>query len=54
MRLLQDLTDRIPWGGAQASELMLKMAQLKYPSFPTKVTLPQATVSLKPLGLRTS
>jgi hypothetical protein len=24
---------------------MLKLAQLKYPSFPTKVTLAQATVS---------
>jgi hypothetical protein len=37
---------RIPWGGSQAAELMLKLAQLKYPGFPTKVTLPQATVSL--------
>ncbi|WWC58082.1 uncharacterized protein I303_100617 [Kwoniella dejecticola CBS 10117] len=34
---------RIPWGGANASELMLKLAQLKYPSFPTKVTPSQAT-----------
>ncbi|WVQ64772.1 uncharacterized protein L199_002940 [Kwoniella botswanensis] len=34
---------RIPWGGAQASELMLKLAQLKYPAFPTKVTPSQAT-----------
>ncbi|WVR03473.1 hypothetical protein IAU60_000464 [Kwoniella sp. DSM 27419] len=34
---------RIPWGGAHASELMLKLAQLKYPSFPVKVTPPQAT-----------
>jgi hypothetical protein len=29
---------------------MLKMAQLKYPSFPTKVTLPQATVSFIPFA----
>ncbi|WWC66880.1 uncharacterized protein I206_100787 [Kwoniella pini CBS 10737] len=34
---------RIPWGGAHASELMLKLAQMKYPSFPTKVTASQAT-----------
>lgn len=36
----------IPWGGSQASELMLKLAQLKYPSFPVKVTQSQATVCL--------
>ncbi|KAH6917713.1 chromatin remodeling complex subunit [Coprinopsis sp. MPI-PUGE-AT-0042] len=29
---------RIPWGAAQASEYLLKLAQLKYPNFPTKVT----------------
>ncbi|TYJ51768.1 hypothetical protein B9479_007640 [Cryptococcus floricola] len=34
---------RLPWGGAQASELLLKLAQLKYPLFPTKVTPQQAT-----------
>ncbi|KAL7418884.1 Actin-related protein 5 [Cryptotrichosporon argae] len=34
---------RIPFGGAQATELMLKLAQLKYPSFPLKVTPAQAT-----------
>ncbi|ORY34334.1 putative actin-like protein ARP5 [Naematelia encephala] len=34
---------RIPWGGAQASDLMLRLAQLKYPGFPTKVTSTQAT-----------
>ncbi|WVQ93832.1 hypothetical protein IAU59_000910 [Kwoniella sp. CBS 9459] len=38
---------RIPWGGAQASELMLKLAQLKYPSFPLKVTPAQATFMLR-------
>jgi hypothetical protein len=26
------------------SELLLKLAQLKYPTFPLKVTIPQATV----------
>lgn len=39
------LTTRIPWGGAQASELMLKLVQLKYPSFPLKITGGQSTVS---------
>lgn len=39
---------RLPWGGSQAAELMLKLVQLKYPAFPTKVTLPQATVRLEP------
>lgn len=34
---------RIPWGGSQASELTLKLAQLKYPGFPTRVTPSQAT-----------
>ncbi|WOO86060.1 Actin-like protein arp5 [Vanrija pseudolonga] len=34
---------RIPWGGAQAADLMLKLTQLKYPSFPVKVTNSQAT-----------
>ncbi|WVQ80378.1 hypothetical protein IAT38_002483 [Cryptococcus sp. DSM 104549] len=34
---------RLPWGGAQASELLLKLAQLKYPGFPVKVTSAQAT-----------
>ncbi|KAJ3497819.1 hypothetical protein NMY22_g19662 [Coprinellus aureogranulatus] len=29
---------RIPWGSAQASEYLLKLIQLKYPSFPTRVT----------------
>jgi hypothetical protein len=27
------------------SELLLRLAQLKYPTFPLKVTVPQATVS---------
>lgn len=51
-RYVQDLggpaspadTGSIPWGGAQASELMLKLAQMKYSNFPTKVTANQATV----------
>ena len=40
-----DNNRRIPWGGAQAAEMMLRLAQLKYPAFPTKVNLTQATVS---------
>lgn len=42
-------TVRIPWGGSHASELMLKLAQMKYSSFPTKVTPSQATVRLPDL-----
>ncbi|OWZ72772.1 hypothetical protein AYX14_01810 [Cryptococcus neoformans] len=40
---LVNRSKRISWGGSQASELMLKLAQLKYPSFPVKVTQSQAT-----------
>jgi actin-related protein 5 len=43
-------TIRIPWGGSQASELMLRLAQLKYPSFPFKVTSSQATVRDRSTG----
>ncbi|WVN87297.1 uncharacterized protein L203_102475 [Cryptococcus depauperatus CBS 7841] len=34
---------RISWGGAQASDFLLKLIQLKYPTFPTRVTSAQAT-----------
>ncbi|TFK76616.1 actin-like protein Arp5p [Pluteus cervinus] len=34
---------RIPWGGSQASEYMLKLIQLKYPNFPTRLTTAQTT-----------
>jgi len=33
---------RLQWGGIQAVEFMLKLLQLKYPNFPTKLTLLQA------------
>lgn len=33
------------WGGSQASDYLLKLVQLKYPNFPTRVTISQATVS---------
>lgn len=33
---------RLQWGGTQAVEFMLKLLQLKYPNFPTKLTLLQA------------
>ncbi|EJT98924.1 chromatin remodeling complex subunit [Dacryopinax primogenitus] len=33
---------RIPFGGTQAIDLLLKFVQLKYPSFPTRVTSAQA------------
>ncbi|KAI0089829.1 actin-like protein Arp5p [Irpex rosettiformis] len=29
---------RIPWGATQANEYLLKLIQLKYPTFPTRVT----------------
>ncbi|KAF8341684.1 chromatin remodeling complex subunit [Amanita rubescens] len=34
---------RIPWGGSQASDYLLKLVQLKYPNFPTRVTPQQST-----------
>ncbi|KIY51189.1 chromatin remodeling complex subunit [Fistulina hepatica ATCC 64428] len=33
---------RIPWGASQASEYLLKLVQLKYANFPTRVTISQA------------
>ena len=36
----------IPWGASQAAEHLLKLIQLKYPSFPTRVTASQSNVSL--------
>ncbi|KAI8988523.1 hypothetical protein BDF20DRAFT_337377 [Mycotypha africana] len=36
-------TKRISYGGTQASDYMLKLMQLKYPTFPTKMTPAQAT-----------
>ncbi|KAI5280700.1 Nuclear actin-protein involved in chromatin remodeling [Ascosphaera acerosa] len=37
-RPLLGLSSRLNWGGAQASEYLLKLLKLKYPSFPDKVT----------------
>jgi actin-related protein 5 len=34
----------IPWGSSQATEYLLKLIQLKYPNFPTRVTTPQCSV----------
>ncbi|KAG8935906.1 Nuclear actin-protein involved in chromatin remodeling [Tulasnella sp. 418] len=36
-------TKRLPWGGQQASEYLLKLVQLKYSGFPTRVTSTQST-----------
>ncbi|KAG6840178.1 hypothetical protein C0991_008408 [Blastosporella zonata] len=33
---------RIPWGGSQASDYLLKLVQLKYSNFSTRVTPPQS------------
>ncbi|KAJ7582599.1 chromatin remodeling complex subunit [Mycena floridula] len=38
---------RIPWGPSQASDYMLKLIQLKYPNFPTRVTSMQSTWMLQ-------
>lgn len=35
---------RIPWGPSQSSEYLLKLIQLKYPNFPTRVTTTQTNV----------
>ena len=43
-RMLLICCDRISWGGSQASEYLLKLVQLKYPNFPTRVTPLQSTV----------
>ncbi|KAG6919454.1 hypothetical protein DXG01_005713 [Tephrocybe rancida] len=34
---------RIPWGGSHASDYLLKLVQLKYSNFSTRVTPPQST-----------
>lgn len=31
------MTTRLNWGGSQGTDLMLKLLQLKYPAFPTKM-----------------
>lgn len=36
---------RIPWGSSQVTEYLLKLIQLKYPTFPTRVTSSQANAS---------
>lgn len=37
---------RIPWGATQANEYLLKLIQLKYPTFPTRVTTGHTGVRL--------
>ena len=41
-RLQHTQISKIPFGGSQASEFMLKLMQLKYPTFPYKMSLDQA------------
>jgi actin-related protein 5 len=36
------LTTRLNWGGSQGTDLMLKLLQLKYPTFPSKLANWQA------------
>ncbi|KAF9255388.1 actin-like ATPase domain-containing protein [Marasmius fiardii PR-910] len=38
---------RIPWGASQSSEYLLKLIQLKYANFPTRVTSTQANWMLR-------
>lgn len=38
---------RIPWGGNQATDYLLKLIQLKYPTFPTRVTSVQTSWMLQ-------
>ncbi|KAJ4485396.1 chromatin remodeling complex subunit [Lentinula aciculospora] len=33
---------RIPWGASQATDYLLKLIQMKYPNFPTRVSVTQA------------
>ncbi|KAJ3826572.1 chromatin remodeling complex subunit [Lentinula raphanica] len=33
---------RIPWGASQATDYLLKLIQMKYPNFPTRVSVAQA------------
>lgn len=40
---------RLAWGGAQASDLLLRLIQLKYPGFPARVTPWQAQSMLEEL-----
>ncbi|KAI5288846.1 Nuclear actin-protein involved in chromatin remodeling [Ascosphaera aggregata] len=37
-RAILPMSSRLNWGGAQASEYLMKLLKLKYPSFPDKVT----------------
>lgn len=36
--------DSIPWGASQASEYLLKLSQMKYSTFPTRLTPIQSNV----------
>ncbi|EIN13328.1 actin-like ATPase domain-containing protein [Punctularia strigosozonata HHB-11173 SS5] len=38
---------RIPWGASQATDYLLKLLQLKYPTFPTRLTSSQANWMLR-------
>ncbi|EPQ27228.1 uncharacterized protein PFL1_05151 [Pseudozyma flocculosa PF-1] len=40
---------RLSWGGAQATDLLFRLTQLKYPGFPTRVTAWQARDMLEEL-----
>ncbi|KDQ54977.1 hypothetical protein JAAARDRAFT_693616 [Jaapia argillacea MUCL 33604] len=46
---IMNYSQRIPWGGSQATEYLLKLVQLKYPNFPTRVTSTQTSWMLQNL-----
>ncbi|KAG7090680.1 hypothetical protein E1B28_009778 [Marasmius oreades] len=46
-RGLMSHAKRIPWGASQSSEYLLKLIQLKYANFPTRVTSSQANWMLR-------
>lgn len=39
------ICDRLAWGGSQASDYLLKLMQLKYPTFPGRLSNYQSAVS---------
>ncbi|KAL4242856.1 actin family protein [Abortiporus biennis] len=44
---LMSYAKRIPWGATQTNEYLLKLIQLKYPTFPTRVTTQQTNWMLQ-------
>ena len=45
--MLTPITRRINWGASQATDYLLKLIQLKYPTFPSRVMPPQCNWMLQ-------